>query len=184
MSSIVMITFLRFNILFFTETATTEIYTLSLHDALPIFVREAGHLVNEQASRCSLRGQLGICGADIMDGHGIRRAVAAEVPPRHGNREDRGVLRPVLVEFHQNPQHLLEILGIILGGHQISPGLLVVAGGCPAGRLEKACENRRFHGLVRESAWTPAIADELVNRMIGYRCFVHVLDPFSSALLR
>src|SRR3970282_2991868 len=27
---------------FFTDTATTEIYTLSLHDALPIWQREAG----------------------------------------------------------------------------------------------------------------------------------------------
>src|SRR2546426_11239169 len=28
---------------FFNDTATTEIYTLSLHDALPIFARRAGH---------------------------------------------------------------------------------------------------------------------------------------------
>src|SRR5256886_5248995 len=28
---------------FFNDTATTEIYTLSLHDALPISVRAAGH---------------------------------------------------------------------------------------------------------------------------------------------
>src|SRR5947207_4009084 len=28
-----------FSCFFFTDTATTEIYTLSLHDALPIFVR-------------------------------------------------------------------------------------------------------------------------------------------------
>src|SRR3712207_7288990 len=30
---------------FFNDTATTEIYTLSLHDALPICVTEAGHRV-------------------------------------------------------------------------------------------------------------------------------------------
>src|SRR5436309_5356734 len=29
-------------IFFFNDTATTEIYTLSLHDALPIFLRQAG----------------------------------------------------------------------------------------------------------------------------------------------
>src|SRR3712207_9092682 len=28
---------------FFNDTATTEIYTLSLHDALPIYLREVGH---------------------------------------------------------------------------------------------------------------------------------------------
>src|SRR3712207_7706379 len=32
---------------FFNDTATTEIYTLSLHDALPIF--DAGYLTPEQA---------------------------------------------------------------------------------------------------------------------------------------
>src|SRR5438132_10772442 len=32
-----MILFLLFPFLFFNDTATTEIYTLSLHDALPIF---------------------------------------------------------------------------------------------------------------------------------------------------
>src|SRR2546430_12547470 len=32
--------FLYFSFFFFNDTATTEIYTLSLHDALPIFVAE------------------------------------------------------------------------------------------------------------------------------------------------
>ena len=29
----------RFSVFFFNDTATTEIYTLSLHDALPILIR-------------------------------------------------------------------------------------------------------------------------------------------------
>src|SRR5438309_10664161 len=33
------ILFFIFSIFFFTDTATTEIYTLSLHDALPIYLR-------------------------------------------------------------------------------------------------------------------------------------------------
>src|SRR5690349_22510383 len=33
---------LLFNIFFFNDTATTEIYTLSLHDALPIYKNRAG----------------------------------------------------------------------------------------------------------------------------------------------
>src|SRR2546425_13000737 len=33
----------RFFLFFFNDTATTEIYTLSLHDALPIFGREGDH---------------------------------------------------------------------------------------------------------------------------------------------
>src|SRR2546430_14704878 len=34
---------LVFFFFFFNDTATTEIYTLSLHDALPIFVRQSGY---------------------------------------------------------------------------------------------------------------------------------------------
>src|SRR6266513_3365504 len=35
---------------FFNDTATTEIYTLSLHDALPIFGHECGDLAPESAT--------------------------------------------------------------------------------------------------------------------------------------
>ena len=35
---------------FFNDTATTEIYTLSLHDALPILFSSAGHRVTSQTS--------------------------------------------------------------------------------------------------------------------------------------
>src|SRR5258706_8839913 len=35
-------------VFFFNDTATTEIYTLSLHDALPIFTDEASRFVAEQ----------------------------------------------------------------------------------------------------------------------------------------
>src|SRR3712207_9405091 len=47
-------------ILFFNDTATTEIYTLSLHDALPIFVEHA-HLQPrfvEDSVRLALQGTL------------------------------------------------------------------------------------------------------------------------------
>src|SRR5258707_6676163 len=36
---------------FFNDTATTEIYTLSLHDALPIWIQSAGGLVKKQDFR-------------------------------------------------------------------------------------------------------------------------------------
>src|SRR2546422_4631314 len=36
---------------FFNDTATTEIYTLSLHDALPISLRRQGHRVGTGAGR-------------------------------------------------------------------------------------------------------------------------------------
>src|SRR5260370_3261121 len=61
---------------FFNDTATTEIYTLSLHDALPIFDR----LVREAAQRLS---QTGATVTDVSvplhrDGIHIWNAIAVE----------------------------------------------------------------------------------------------------------
>src|SRR2546427_10155324 len=58
---------LSFFFFFFNDTATTEIYTLSLHDALPIF-RQAAHLLGRPG------------------GGGLRR-----IPPRRGYRLRAGV---------------------------------------------------------------------------------------------
>src|SRR5438445_12101996 len=38
---------------FFNDTATTEIYTLSLHDALPIFARHVAMYLCKQRLKCS-----------------------------------------------------------------------------------------------------------------------------------
>src|SRR3712207_7801153 len=46
-----MMTLLLFIIFFFNDTATTEIYTLSLHDALPIYIEtDAGNAASHSAS--------------------------------------------------------------------------------------------------------------------------------------
>src|SRR2546422_6276800 len=46
-----------FSFFFFNDTATTEIYTLSLHDALPIYVvrEQAAHRLLEQGLRHPVR---------------------------------------------------------------------------------------------------------------------------------
>src|SRR5260370_8946198 len=41
---------------FFNDTATTEIYTLSLHDALPIYSMRVGMTKHERHTRASSRG--------------------------------------------------------------------------------------------------------------------------------
>src|SRR3712207_9576908 len=48
--------FLCLFLFFFNDTATTEIYTLSLHDALPIWSREALTSSSRAASRCTTPG--------------------------------------------------------------------------------------------------------------------------------
>src|SRR5258707_11594899 len=57
---------------FFNDTATTEIYTLSLHDALPIFIQRshsggsmaAGRSQNPRRSKGVLLGPVSRCGGD------------------------------------------------------------------------------------------------------------------------
>src|SRR3712207_7695470 len=44
-----------FWIFFFNDTATTEIYTLSLHDALPIFFKDPYHVVPGASQRAEER---------------------------------------------------------------------------------------------------------------------------------
>src|SRR5258706_228186 len=56
---------------FFNDTATTEIYTLSLHDALPIYV-ERGR------AGAGIARNIGLDGADVMDAVAAERNVGAE----------------------------------------------------------------------------------------------------------
>src|SRR3712207_7769539 len=67
--------------LFFNDTATTEIYTLSLHDALPI----CGHLVpfRSAAARAPRRA-----GGAVRPG-GRRRSTRRVLPTRGRSRSDR-----------------------------------------------------------------------------------------------
>src|SRR3712207_7492862 len=65
---------------FFNDTATTEIYTLSLHDALPIFVGDRDEAaVHERRRRPRARRDL----AGLHDA-----AVVVDLAPRHGRSEE------------------------------------------------------------------------------------------------
>src|SRR2546428_8772452 len=57
---------------FFNDTATTEIYTLSLHDALPIY-RRTGRLIGEH----DVEGGADVLTAHVLqvDGDGVRAAL-------------------------------------------------------------------------------------------------------------
>src|SRR5438128_6148933 len=65
---------------FFNDTATTEIYTLSLHDALPIWARPAVHRVLGRLRALPRHRRDGV--ARPHDGAAV--AVAARVPSSRG----------------------------------------------------------------------------------------------------
>src|SRR2546426_6868385 len=69
---------LRFFFFFFNDTATTEIYTLSLHDALPIFEEE------RKARREGIQVQPGAQGGvDVRDGVGERDRKSTRLNSSH-----------------------------------------------------------------------------------------------------
>src|SRR2546426_11492589 len=72
---------------FFNDTATTEIYTLSLHDALPISKgRQVAHCERAQAWRCLVRE------VDRRDGKALPRAHRGlqQGPSEGASRRARG----------------------------------------------------------------------------------------------
>src|SRR3712207_8394849 len=70
---------------FFNDTATTEVYTLSLHDALPISPRRAEHRVRRRDARRTARG-LRIRGRVVARGRAGH--VADARPPRPAPRSE------------------------------------------------------------------------------------------------
>src|SRR5256885_1889225 len=85
-----------YSFFFFNDTATTEIYTLSLHDALPIFVREPARVARPvgegrgapEAGRVEL-------GQDRADRHDADLFGDEEGTPRIGAGEDEAAERPL-----------------------------------------------------------------------------------------
>src|SRR5438067_10061327 len=68
---------LHFSHFFFNDTATTEIYTLSLHDALPISLRHTGA---DGADR--LRVEVKLCAEYFQSAVQLRRRFAEQTLPR------------------------------------------------------------------------------------------------------
>src|SRR2546427_5031980 len=80
----VVVSFLRNLFFFFNDTATTEIYTLSLHDALPISVDDAA-VADTLARRATLVGIPELDQCHWIDAAGVRRRLGLE-PDRKSTR--------------------------------------------------------------------------------------------------
>src|SRR2546428_2953997 len=72
-----MLTYLDF--FFFNDTATTEIYTLSLHDALPISPAPRSRRLEPAAARREVRADLSECSL-LDERHGLGRVPSAGRP--------------------------------------------------------------------------------------------------------
>src|ERR1051326_9586380 len=98
-SSDVNLYLLIFLFFFFNDTATTEIYTLSLHDALPIYV--AAHLHgHERGARRDPRGAHRVAAHRGRGMRAVEEQVGERLPAREvigpriglGERHEHGVL--------------------------------------------------------------------------------------------
>src|SRR6266550_1232254 len=81
-------------IFFFNDTATTEIYTLSLHDALPIFLARLPHQ-RDRAGRRAPRLHL------VLP---VRRVREVPAPEGGGARVGRGLDRPLARAHGRGPR--------------------------------------------------------------------------------
>src|SRR5260370_29988208 len=75
---------------FFNDTATTEIYTLSLHDALPIY---SVHDFGRERLRVALVIELLVLVRDHVEQHGEEPLIAARLVAREVARADQHVVR-------------------------------------------------------------------------------------------
>src|SRR5258708_38943631 len=91
---------LIFFFFFFNDTATTEIYTLSLHDALPISLFQAGHHRGRHEGR-----HVSAHGGDLPDQCGSDRADRSEEHTSELQSPDHLVCR-LLLEKKKTPEKI------------------------------------------------------------------------------
>src|SRR5260370_5434557 len=84
---------LLFSFFFFNDTATTEIYTLSLHDALPIFKR-IQQVSSRSRGRRSLPPGTSVAAAHRCVSKPDSRTIRSKVRPFCGRPQDRPPYRP------------------------------------------------------------------------------------------
>src|SRR6516225_4541650 len=80
---------------------------------------------------------------------------------------------PGLIAWGQSAEHFGVGRRVFPRGDDESPGLLVVAGRCPACRFKKTAKDIVRNRLRRESAGAPALANQVVDRVVCAGGFLH-----------
>src|ERR1039457_6373535 len=144
------------SLLFFNDTATTEIYTLSLHDALPIWI--GGSRIAAPCPRSARKRRRRIGGAEgsIGDKHpkAIQaRATAVRSVPDHDRVDHRGA-----AQIHLPPGVRIEIGGGDGAIGKVPVGTAVHGGGGIRRRISRkgaALSGRFPEGEVGAAAGAP-----------------------------
>src|SRR3712207_8527692 len=87
-----------FSVFFFNDTATTEIYTLSLHDALPIYGRRRAS--GDGSARCSRL---------VIGRRRAARQAAAALPTRRSARAHRALRAHPRSQASRSEEHTSEL---------------------------------------------------------------------------
>src|SRR2546425_12001016 len=90
-----------FYFFFFNDTATTEIYTLSLHDALPILHQAAEHRPGEHGQQHALPPDEGSHHRHHLDVAAAHRLFLEHPSAHHADRVQQG-------EARSRPEHLVD----------------------------------------------------------------------------
>src|SRR5258708_39763190 len=100
---------------FFNDTATTEIYTLSLHDALPICLDDVAFLDRDPPGDLDLVDPGAVAAAEVLDQPGVAFAHQGEVLARDAGVLDRhvGLRRPADHHAVLGEVGLAEAVGVL-----------------------------------------------------------------------
>lgn len=116
----------------------------------------------------SLQGKIRDRLAQIVQRVTVGPAILFKLSMSEGQDQHGRLAGPSSIGFYQHARQLFMIFGMVPGGHQKRPGLLV-AGGCRlSGSLEQGQKFVAFDRSLRERAPAPSLANEVVDRHLSF----------------
>src|SRR5882724_657814 len=137
-----------------------------LRDAvyLSCLVREyPDHLMDKQTAHRRFHEQVAGGKSKVMNGSSIILGIQRKSQTHDAQGEDRCRLRPDLVSLDQAGEESLELLGLVLRGHEVTPRLLVKRRWRPSRRLKQRTHICLRNESVFKGIGTPPFCERLVN---------------------